>query len=1202
VRAVSESELLFIGRKGDRVRLALFNPDNGEARQLPVKEVCAEWFKESILNGTLNVRGFRAVLTNQMTCIYGRWDKRLGAWDDGCVTLLGAVDFERQEPLPESHLGAEVRSVTVHKERGVASVDWNGFFRVLSPLTVKYLKKSSYYVYTTDKLPCTGWTFKNVTSKESVAEISAWMRRSKGVKDTVAFVQWFYQSCEYIASTNKSVRDFMRDGPFSGLYLVLTGVSDIDVLDIPDDVTAVSVRPTRKVGTFKLHGFGWLEIEGPSYMNVDCGYLSNLVFTNPTFATLTRTEDGEGSLPIGIKGWNGTGIEGHQDYRNLNIGKLDKCFCNIGAIDVVTTAERVFGSFWGCHGRVEIHKNLSKVTDGKLSVLLNSFNNFKGVLKWKGSAEITGSFNNTVLDVLDLSESLRLTTSVNNVVANEIILPLAFKYLGGEVFANTPLVSKVKVIGDVNVTNANLDVEIEAVNSRVSIGGIMRDYRVTSADVTINFNGTNQPPSNVLSEVTRFDIENFKDLRWPVLDFRLFPKITELIPHVAKSCTFHTIVVSDNIQKIARDAFIFCDFITRVYIPETVEIVENFIRKPAMKYTIYTQKDSAADKFARRRNIQVVYVDCVDGFLSAAPPDVSQDAQNVLAVALLSGADVEIEALRLACGKADFGDLKTEITAKCDFDMDDLKWRGDWPFTVELCKTRGLALLSHITQEAELVLEAKELLVRKESVFQIGDYYVSVGSVYGDSTRPLFVWAVEHRGRVIHIFTEEAARKEQFGSLFQAFKALKTVPATPTNISTLYDVLSFNRVGAHVKNKRVPAVGALWNALERTFILIGAYQKSSLVKGMLAIDAVTGDLFVLLFGPGYGPGITAGFNADASIWTDLVRAIREIVRVDDITEWRRHKILGDKRVVTALKAKYAQEVAYDLSLPSTEIAALKTMLDVLDASKTTAYEGSAADFKKVILASGTVKKVDQNVFVRDTKWDMKRTTYALSDGSFFTLLRHNTNGDMWISFEGNQHYRLAFKGGMSATSDIKDILALYDELVVDTSRVDHFSHGNRLLDLNDFLVVSDYAFTGVGTLVNRRYTRFTHCLAVSKISGKICIAIKALNVIWPVFWTNTFKGAIRIAEILRLQPFVVATRGNRLNWVDVMPTFSDDLAVGVPVFLNLNGTQCGARSARALLQEGNLILGGCTKSDPRLFELALKHPKITGSEAAGNEH
>jgi len=54
-------ELIFMGRKDGKVRLALFDSSHGVARKLPVKEVPEEVFVQGIKEETLPVRGFGVI-------------------------------------------------------------------------------------------------------------------------------------------------------------------------------------------------------------------------------------------------------------------------------------------------------------------------------------------------------------------------------------------------------------------------------------------------------------------------------------------------------------------------------------------------------------------------------------------------------------------------------------------------------------------------------------------------------------------------------------------------------------------------------------------------------------------------------------------------------------------------------------------------------------------------------------------------------------------------------------------------------------------------------------------------------------------------------------------------------------------------------------------------------------------------------------
>ena len=1232
------NELIFMGRQEGKVRLALFDNSHGTARKLPVKEVTEDVFVAGIKNGSLPVRGF-GVANGRITCKYGDWYKLPNVTYAGALALFGLVhlgiaDVDEDGQLPNVPSGyASAQQVKFY---GLASVDWEtGMFRVISPGTYFYMLTCASLLLYTYNGPITkkklqpkdtaeerfgvgvDYTFEECDSTETLGQIANWMRIDG--KSVYVYLQWLYQRCELFATTpsRQAVVTSLLSSTYYALgtlEVVQLGKRPIDILEVPANLIYVSVLEGRKVSEVRVDTHTTVALRGFNDTVIHCPSLSRLTLSEGTRARLVRSAD---SPPMYVSGWEGF-IGSNGDYRGYNIRHLFACFVKQPDVStLIFDAADVKCSFKALSSiRVEFKNPLVQVTD--------SFIDFVGSLNSVGMCSVYESFVNCTLTTpLDLRSTEYLDSSVI-AYKGDILLPDYFKRVAGDVFRDTA-VTQVKMrpdselhvygVGSLTIDNDNLTVSVECLNTATQLSFYYGSFlglfcTVPYGSSVPKFKNTSMLPAQPVLGATKLGNATFEEVGLTTLDFNLFPDVSVIPENTAVKCKFNTIIIGPNVTTLASKAFVDCDCLRWIYIPNTVTDLGMFIYHAHIAYTICTQKGSAADKFAKKNSIEVKYTDNEREF-KLLLEEVPEVLEGALLVASLSGkSDGEEVAVSLACTSvemaSDIGE-KFIIQEKANvhaLDVDIIRYKyADTLRNYCLFKPCLHLVMAHVSNSAEYNPNVLNVMLNHIDVVSQLWYrssnYTMVCSVLNTTSKEDFIlWLVLKDTTVINAFTECVSSIKSACSLrAELNQALATDynGEAPTNLSSLLEHLNFTKqfsVSLRGKVLEDTVCAQVRRALCKTYVPLGFYKSTTGARALIAQDV--SNLKLVAFGLSAGVGLDAGrrTKSDCSMWSAAAYAIGGAHFIDSLDKWTRiYSVIGaGDAMVLALSGKSLVKcVDYDESVPTVEIEAFRVLRNALSGYNSVTTE----QLKTALKTCGLARPVAAGVWEPTLKKvrDKYISKFYCVDGSFQIVADATTHVSWWVisgySVDADCVYTLAIADALEYV--IKSIVDLYDSLDPRASfREDHYALVNAMLPSAEFLGVREFQSGGSwSTYSSAPY------LAVSRITGKIVVASRVLDKVVPIFWANSFKEAIRIFELLGMTPF-----SHRQEWLrtkcssitsDIFRD-KDAYAAGVPDFAKYDRR---LKATREAIRRGECNGYACPTGVRDIFDLAMKNPRVS---------
>ena len=1234
-------ELIFMGRKDGKVRLALFDSSHGDARKLPVKEVPEAVFVKGIKDETLPVRGF-SVNKGRISCKYGDWYKLPEIGEGRAFSIFGLVHFGKVETDSEGYYPDNPHSLTTYIQQkffGLASVEWStGMFRVLSPATYFYLTdRLGVFCYTYDG-PVTkskirpkqlddfydkaDYVFDDCVATESLAEISQWAGMNE--KSAYVFYQWLYQKCEPVACREDDEADFrksMLDGHnFGGISLLLLGTNPIECLEIAENVSNVSVRTSRSIKSVDVNKHYYVEVYGVNGVDVYCQNTANLTFTYGTKARLIR---GDNPKRLTVYGWEGYD-DSDNDYSGMGIETLSSCFQKqpLGGKFVID-ANSIINSFTNMVGAEVVCKNIPDKVTG-------SFCNFIGDVKVAGLPYLDYSFNKAeIKSPLDLTKNLYLCNSCNDLKA-EIILPEALGWVERRVFHGTginhiklkldgsePVISR-NMNGSLTIDNPNLTVEVECLTTdrapKFQYGDI-RDlyYKAPQGSLSPRFQYTSVFPTQPVAGVTDMVADAFVRVSKATLNLGMYPDISVIPKDMANDCKCSTVIFGPNIKKIEAGAFVNCDSIRWVYIPKEVEAVDHFIRRPRIPYTIITQQGSAADAYAKKYGIDVKYVGSVDEF-HRLTQEIPEEMEGAVAIAIISGkGDGEDAAVLQACEPAEIPEdymSKMVFIEKTDASMDDVEWVNNLSFSDDKPdfnvteSPRLHSVMSILSNGAEFnpdVLKVESNMVKKwgtNGMFRSGQYamaYAKMDDAQGDDH---LIWLVLNGTKVINAFTEKVSDNKSSISIRSALKAAKEADsklASPTMLSNLIEHISITGRGISVRGKAMKdaTTNKVYTALKNTYALLGAYKGTGSTRYFIGLDMTTLNFvsFKLSSGVVVDDGrLRAAYH---DIWGMGLRAIggtqdKELESLEGFT--RVHSIIGGADAMVkafVCKDELPKCKEYDFTRPLKEAEAMQTIVTVLSGrgpSTTTVAELRDA-LKACGLAQPLTKKMWEKIY-KNTYFN-GTADYHCSDGKV-KMYDKRYEYVSWFVFDDATAFAFALSDGI--LNKLQSIVTLYE---TDFDSIafceEHYALVNKVLPASEFVIVRDFRSGGT----YHRYGSTSACIAVSRISGKPCVAVRIAGYVVPIFWTNTFADAVRICELCGYIVFNANqdwAYKNGDNITSNIFTNESEYDNKTPSFKYYSRQ---IKNTRDYIRRGEVDGFACPDGKPELFALAMKNPKAS---------
>lgn len=1235
-------ELIFMGRKDGKVRLALFDSSHGVARKLPVKEVPEEVFVQGIKEETLPVRGF-GVHRGRVTCKYGDWYKLPGVGEGRAFSIFGLVHFGKVETDSEGNFPNSPHGSATYKQMlyyGLASVEWDtGMFRVLAPGTYFRMADTSGILCYTYDGPVTknkihpkqlddffdkaDYVFEECEAVENIEQIAEWS--GLYVKSPYVFLQWMYQKCEpfaYREDSEKEIKGYLLGiyGGYDDVKPLLLGKKPIERVDIPEYMGYLSVLSGRQIKVIDVNDCYSADLYGVNGVDVYCSRTSCLSFGVGTKARLIRSADSVGLSVCGWEGYDGSG----GDYTGLGIDTLTACFKGPASSEkFIIDASTIRNCFQNMIN-VEV---IMKRTPKQIS---DSFSNFVGDVKADAYPYLDYSFNKAELQTpLDLTQNQYISNSCND-FKGLIILPEAFGWVERRVFQNSG-VDKVKMKVDpatnsyigrygstltLTIDNDNLTVEVESVTPNNPLKfryGSVKDLYCTAAPGSLSprFQYTSILPTQPVTGVTELVAEAFVRVNRATLDFGLFPEVSVVPKEVANDCKFSTIIFGPNIKKIEAGAFVYCDSIRWVYIPKEVEEIDHFIRRPRIPYTIVTQQGSPADAYAKKHGIDVRYADGVDEF-KRVTQEIPEEMEGAVAIAILSGkGDGEEAAVLQACERADIPeDYKERIAfiEKTDYDLEKVDWvnkvtfNHDKPdFNVDE-SPRLHAVMAIISNSAEYnpnVLKVTHDMLRRYTdtgMFRSGAYAMAYASLDASQQDEHLIWLVMNGTKVINAFTEKVSAVDSSISIRSALKKAKDIDkegGPATMLSNIIEHINLTGRGVSVRGKSLKdwTSDKVYEAMRGTYALLGVYKGTGNLRYFVGVDMT--NLNLVSFKLSSGVVVDDGKQKYSShdIWGMGLKAIggtqdKELASLDGLT--RMYSVIGgaDTMLLACLGVDLPKCTEYDFTRPQTEVKALSTLLTVLSGygpSTTTVAELKEA-FRECGLAVPLSAKAWEKLYENSY---FHKTEYHCKDGKVKHYeIRYGYNS--WFELEDGSVYAFAFNDNI--LGKLQSIVSLYETDFDSIGfREEHYALVNKMLPASEFLFVRDFMSGGT----YNRYGSASACLAISRISGKPCVAVRISGHIVPLFWTNSFANAVRILELSGYilfnpnQDWAYKSGANITSGI-----FADEREFdsGIPSFKYASEKMT---CTREYIRRGEVDGYACPKGNPEVFALATKNPKVS---------
>ena len=1235
-------ELIFMGRKDGKVRLALFDSSHGVARRLPVKEVPEDVFVQGIKDEKLPVRGF-GVNRGRVTCKYGDWYRLPEVGEGTTFSIFGLTHFGCVETNEEDEIPNQPYSYGELKQSkfyGLATVEWDtGMFRVISPSTYSYMTQNMgtfFYTYdgpiTRNKIHPKGelldqfydkadYVFSECPTTETLEEIASWSKMP--LSSPYIFFQWLFQKCEPFAykdsegnTEENKIKRYMLESDANGYpEFLMLGTEPLDIIDLPSGMDGIAVLLGRKVNRVNVNSRYSTTLTGFDNLDVYCGYNTDLYFSLGTHARLIREPD---SPNMSVYGWEG--YEGSNgDYTGLNISTLSSCFTEMATgVKIIVDAVEIRNCF---NGMVNAEVILKK-TPNRIS---GSFSPFIGDVKVDELPYLDYSFNKVVLkSPLDLRKTEFLSNSCNE-IKGEILLPDAFYWLERRIFQDAGI-DKVKMKFDptkrycsrnyaISIDNKDLIVEVENTTDEGEVKfqyGEIRDlyYETPHGSLSPRFSYTSILPTRPVHGVTELVAETFSRVSRTTLDLGLFPSVTTIPKDVAIDCKFSSIIFGPNVKKIEAGAFISCDSVRWVYIPGTVEDIGLFIRRPRIPYTIVTQEGSPADEFAKKYGIEVQYV-ANQGEFKKVTQEIPEEMEGAVAIAILSGTgDGEEAAVLQACETVSIADdYKTKFTfiEKTSVDMDDVEWLNSVTFGSDKPdynvteSPRLHAVMATISNNAEYnpnVVKATSKIVDYTSgMFRSGVYAMAYVALKTSHTATDLIWVVLKGTKIINAFTERVSAIKSSISLCSALRKAYEIDKEnrpSTMLSNLVEHLNFTDRGVSIRGKSLKDSTSrkVYDALMWTYPLLGVYKGTGNTRYFVGIDMTTLNLisFKLSSGVVVDDGKQKYTNSDiwhiARMSTGGVQD-KELESLEGLT--RMYSLIGeaDAMLRSCIGKDLPKCKEYDFTLPTAEIESLSVISRVLSGygpSTTTIAELKDA-FKTCGLAQPISARAWENV--RRRTYCNRQTDYHCSDGKV-THYETNYGYASWFIFSDGAGYTFAINDSMN--NRIQSLIGLYStDFSNNGFHEEHYALVNAMLPASDFLIVRDFKSGGTYS----RYGTINVCLAVSRISGKVCVAGRVHDKVIPLFWTNSFANAVRVLELSGLVLF-----NHNQEWTYKS---SDNLTSGI--FADENEFNSGkpsfkyasyrVKKTRDYIRRGETDEFACPAGNHEIYALVTKNPVVS---------
>jgi hypothetical protein len=439
----------------------------------------------------------------------------------------------------------------------------------------------------------------------------------------------------------------------------------------------------------------------------------------------------------------------------------------------------------------------------------------------------------------------------------------------------------------------------------------------------------------------------------------------------------------------------------------------------------------------------------------------------------------------------------------------------------------------------------------------------------------------------------------------------------PSDISSVLNQLSF------VSESQVDILGSslnaatVWNAINRSFAFLGdCYSKNhKAVRGILGVEVATGAYW--LFRTGVGVRYRNQPIEIARVET------RESVQIEDISEWE-HRLKTCDDLLPTLRGAITQKVTeYDTRLPDAQIDAINTLRDVLQRNSSDAIPYlTRTQFLEALLSSGLAVQLtssawrgalarernfsiierlafnDGECLLCDTQSKVRLTLFIVR-GSELGLGANATYISPRDMSQEDKVVCVAVRPAVCPDEVRECVEALYNLYAVlrtfpvsSVERPEHFSLSVPEPELPsiDFCVVRDF---GDSLLRTHNGSQIFHpCVAVSRVSGKTCVAMRSKPTVVPLFWVQTLSDAWRICALCHFLPFDMFKERPRRTWNMCVGIFR---SAGIPYPADFSGWK-NTEALRGIYEAREAIVRGerdgyrCAVGTQEIFDLALKQP------------
>ncbi|GHU93166.1 hypothetical protein FACS1894208_02110 [Clostridia bacterium] len=172
-------------------------------------------------------------------------------------------------------------------------------------------------------------------------------------------------------------------------------------------------------------------------------------------------------------------------------------------------------------------------------------------------------------------------------------------------------------------------------------------------------------------------------------------------------------------------------------------------------------------------------------------------------------------------------------------------------------------------------------------------------------------------------------------------------------------------------------------------------------------------------------------------------------------------------------------------------------------------------------------------------------------------------------------------------AEVQTLATVYESpLAPPEQRSEHYSLSEVTLPVSDFHLLRVFGSGGSESF----YASFSACVAVSKISGKFCLATHSHKGVVPLFWTATLADAWRICELTGLMPFAFKEKWDWKHHASVCSgvySTREAFDAGTPDFTSWDTRWLETRKD---LMRGLTTGAACVHGVQEIFDLALKQP------------